>query len=259
MSEGDITRVSDGEKLRELGYLSAAVSHHVINAFSAIVSNAELIRSRDASASEPAELDALGSSVVDAAIDASQVARRLIDWARRASAVEGDQPGRKSPAVDLDQLIREVVEHEKRMTSSGVVWVMSLGSIPPISGDAVGLRAMLGSLLRNAREALTDGEGTIEVSTYIDPRNWLVVAIRDTGSGMSPEVLKRATEPFFSTKPDHSGVGLTIAQAIWRRNRGALSIDSRPGLGTTIRLSIGPSSPPPPVNPVPLEDYQKPP
>ena len=48
------------------------------------------------------------------------------------------------------------------------------------------------------------------------------------------------TEPFFSTKPDHDGIGLTIAQGIWRRHRGALSIDSRPGQGTTIRLSIGP-------------------
>ena len=99
---------------------------------------------------------------------------------------------------------------------------------------------MLGYLLQNAREALPDGAGTIEISTYIDPRNWLVLAIRDTGCGMSPDVLSRANEPFFSTKPDRDGVGLTIAQGIWRRHRGSLSIDSRPGLGTTIRLSIGP-------------------
>ncbi len=93
---------------------------------------------------------------------------------------------------------------------------------------------MLGYLLQNAREALPNGAGTIEVSTYIDPRNWLVLAIRDTGCGMSPDVLRRATEPFFSTKPDRDGVGLTIAQGIWRRHRGSLSIDSRSGLGTTI-------------------------
>ena len=48
-----------------------------------------------------------------------------------------------------------------------------------------------------------------------------------------PGVLRRATEPFFSTKPDHAGVGLTIAQGIWRRHRGSLSIESQPGQGTT--------------------------
>ena len=113
---------------------------------------------------------------------------------------------------------------------------------------------MLGHLLQNAREALPGGAGTIEVSTYTDPRNWLVIAIRDTGCGMSPDVLKRATEPFFSTKPDRGGVGLTIAQGIWRRHRGSLSVDSRPGLETTIRLSIGPIAPPRPVAYVTRDD-----
>jgi two-component system, NtrC family, sensor kinase len=227
MNGGNPSSKTDGEKLRALGYLAAAVSHHLINAFSAIVSNAELIRSRDGAAADPTEIDTMSTAVVETAIDASQVARRLIDWARRASSVEGDAAAQKSSAVDVNQLIGNLVESEKSLASSQVEWVVTLGLIPPIAGDAGGLTAMLGFLVQNAREALPDGAGTIEISTYTDPRNWLVVAIRDTGCGMSPEVLKRATEPFFSTKPEHSGVGLTIAQAIWRRNRGALSIESR--------------------------------
>jgi signal transduction histidine kinase len=195
---------------------------------------------------------------VETAIDASQVARRLIDWSRRVSSVESDSAVPKSPGVDLNPLIAEVVAAEKTKASSRVDWAVSLGSIPPVPLDAGALRAILGFLLQNAREALGDAGGTIEISTHTDPRYWLIVAIRDTGCGMSPEVLKRATEPFFSTKPDHSGVGLTIAQAIWRRNRGALAIDSRPGQGTTIRLSIGPIAPASPVNLAPLADYQKP-
>jgi signal transduction histidine kinase len=103
---------------------------------------------------------------------------------------------------------------------------------------------MLAYLLENGLESLAGGSGTIEISTYFDARSWLVLAIRDTGCGMSQEVLRRATEPFFSTKAEHAGVGLTIAQAIWRRNRGALSIESQPGEGTTVRLSMVPSTPP---------------
>ncbi|MHB1560714.1 MAG: ATP-binding protein, partial [Isosphaeraceae bacterium] len=64
-----------------------------------------------------------------------------------------------------------------------------------------------------------------------------------SGSGMMPEVLKRATEPFFTTKPGRSGVGLTAAHGIWRRHRGAFSIESQPGAGTMIRLSV--EAPPP--------------
>jgi hypothetical protein len=55
---------------------------------------------------------------------------------------------------------------------------------------------------------------------------------------MTPEVLKRATEPFFTTKPGRSGIGLSVAHGIWRRHRGALSIVSAPGEGTTIRLAV---------------------
>ncbi len=62
--------------------------------------------------------------------------------------------------------------------------------------------------------------------------------IRDTGCGMTQEVLKRATEPFFTTKSGRSGVGLTAAHGIWRRHRGALSIESQPGEGTMIRLAV---------------------
>ena len=192
-------------------------------------------------ASDPAELETLGTAIVETALDASKVARKLIDWARRATAVEGGQSRPEIPAVDLNRLIREKLESEKSIGVRQVDWVLNLGSIPPIPGDAGGLRAMLGYLLQNAREALPTGAGTIEVSTYIDPRNWLVVAIRDTGCGMSPEVLKRATEPFFSTKPDHSGVGLTIAQGIWRRHRGVALDRQPPGQGTTIRLRSGQS------------------
>ena len=230
----------DSKKLSELGYLCSAVSHHVINSFSSIVSNAEFIRTQGGGVTDSAELEISGTAIIETAVDASKVGRKLIDWARRATAVEGGQGGAESPVVDLNQLVRERLDLEMSIASDRIDWVLNLGSIPPIPGNVGGLGAMLGYLLQNAREALPDGAGTIEISTFIDPRNWLVLAIRDTGCGMSADVLRRANEPFFSTKPDRAGVGLTIAQGIWRRHRGSLSIDSRPGMGTTIRLSIGP-------------------
>jgi two-component system NtrC family sensor kinase len=239
----------DGDRLRELAYLSSAVAHHVINGFCAAVSNAEMIRAPASAPIEPSELAALGDAIVDRSLAASEVARRLIDWARRVTAIDNDRKGRQSQAVDLNQLIRELIESEKSSAGARVDWVLNLDPIPAIRGDAAQLRAMLGYLAQNAREALPSGSGTVVFSTLIDPRSWVVIAIHDSGCGMSPEVLNRATEPFFSTKPDHHGAGLTIAHGIWRRHHGAFSIESRPGHGTTIRLSMTTFPPDHPVDP----------
>lgn len=248
----------DARKLGELAYLCSSVSHHVINAFSSIVSNAELIRAQSGGSSDPTELERSGTAIVDTALEASKVARKLIDWSRHAASIVGQTGSAELPAVDLNRLIRERLEAEKNSAVGQIEWGLELGSIAPIPGDQGALSAMLGHLVQNAREALPDGVGSIEVSTSVDSRNWLVIAIRDTGCGMSPDVLKRATEPFFSTKPDRAGVGLTIAQGIWRRHRGSLAIDSQPGRGTIVRLSIGPISPSRPVAPRSQSSYQKP-
>jgi signal transduction histidine kinase len=251
MPERDAGTSHDGEQLCELSHLSAAISHHVINAFSAIVSSAELIRSHTVSASDHSELDALATAIVESALDASQVSRRLIDWSRRGTTAARGQAGSEMPAVDINQLIRERVESEKAVATGHADWVLSLGSIPSIPGNATALGPMLSCLLRNAREALPREGGAVAVSTFTDPRGWVVIAIRDSGCGMTTEVLRRAIEPFFSTKPDHYGVGLTIAQAIWRRHGGTLATESQPGQGTTIRLSVAPSQAARPLEPSP--------
>jgi two-component system, NtrC family, sensor kinase len=233
----------DGDRLIELAHLSSAVAHSLINAFSAAVSNAELIRSPVSAAPDAKELEGLGTSIIDTALNASQIARKLIDWARSAGALDLEQSNGEPRTVDLNQLIGEVVDSEKRADEAGIDWVVKPGAIASIPGDAAHLRAMLVRFIQNAREALPGRRGMIEFSTHTDARNWVVVTIRDSGCGMSREVLSRAGEPFFSTKPDHAGVGLTIALVIWRRHRGAFSIESEPGEGTTIRLSIWPVSP----------------
>lgn len=231
----------DCESSTDLGHLSSAVGHHIINAFSAVVSNAEMIRSRAAlGGAVPKDFEVLATSIVETALDASQVARRLIDWTRRFTAVESQAPGAGPTLVDINRVVEEVVEYERSHSSSQVEWLLELGPIPSIAGDSVQLRSMFDHLIRNAHEAMPRGGGHIRFTTVVDSRNWLVIEVGDSGCGMSQETLKRASEPFFTTKSGHDGVGLTIAQAIWRRHRGAVSIESTPGQGTTIRLAVGP-------------------
>ncbi len=233
----------DSESFNDLGHLSAAVGHHVINAFSAVVSNAEMIRSRcTLGGANQTEFQALATSIVEASLGASQVARHLIDWTRRLTAIETQPPGSAPQWVDINRLIQEVVDLQRASNPSKVEWRLDLGPVPAIIGDRFQLHSMFNHLIRNACEALPEGSGRVTFTTLVDRRNWLVIEVGDSGCGMSPETTKRATEPFFSTKSGHDGVGLTIAQAIWRRHRGAVSIESTQGQGTIIRLAVGPIS-----------------
>jgi two-component system NtrC family sensor kinase len=255
MTRADDPKDDDRHRLVDLAHLSSAVGHYLINAFSAAVSNAELIRAPENRAADRKEHAALASSIIDTALDASQVARKLIDWARTVGKLELSEPGSEPRTVDLNQLIQDVVEIERRSSDDRIEWSVSAGEISRIPGDPAQLRMMLGRFVENAREALPGGCGRIEFTTLTDSRDSVIVTIRDTGCGMSSEVQRRAAEPFFSTKPDHRGIGLTIAQVIWRRHRGGLSIESRPGEGTTIQLSMW-ANQASPARPQPEEDLR---
>jgi signal transduction histidine kinase len=230
------------ERLINLGHLSAGVGHHVINAFSAIVSNAELLRLKS-SPSEPDDAELLAETIVRTALEASTVARLLIDYTRSVTSVDPERAAFEPAALALDRLADGVVAVARARSRPGVEWITELASIPLIRGHSVQLRAMLGHLIANAFEALEDQPGTIRLATATDARGWVVVELRDSGRGMEGETLAHAVEPFFSTKPGHLGVGLSIANGIWRRHHGTLSIQSRPGEGTLIRLCVDPAQP----------------
>ena len=112
-------------------------------------------------------------------------------------------------------------------------------------------RALL-NLIVNAREAIADG-GTVTVSAHMGARpadrpseanRKLHISIRDTGAGMDAATLRRAIKPFFSTKPDGSGLGLAVTRDLIERLNGDMTITSAPGIGTTIDMWLpvaGPS------------------
>jgi two-component system cell cycle sensor histidine kinase/response regulator CckA len=117
-----------------------------------------------------------------------------------------------------------------------------------VKADPGFLEEALRNVLANAREAITD-EGTLTVSTRNAPgselraeagRNYLVIAVKDTGSGMPDDVRLQAFELFFSTKPAEVGRGLGLSQIkdAVRRAGGVVTIDSRVGEGTTVTLAI---------------------
>src|SRR6185312_2688920 len=216
------------KQLTDLGHLSSAVGHHVINAFSAIVSNAELLRLKGAPAALP-DADILSETIIRTALEAATVARRLIDYTRSVTSIDPTIGTTAPDELALDRLLSEVISAEEDGGNHpGVRWIKNLATVPHIKGHSDQLRGMFEMFLQNAYEAMPDHAGTITVSTATDDRGWVVVELRDTGRGMTAEVLERAVEPFFSTKPGHLGVGLSIANGVWRRHRGTLSVRGVP-------------------------------
>lgn len=222
-----------GERLTNLAHLSSAIGHHVINAYSAIVSNAEILR-LTAKSPTPADPIVAANSIIKTAVEASTVARRLIDYTRPVTQIG-------EAKVSLDRLIAEVIDSCQSDSSSRIAWSASPSPVPPIRGHVAQLRAMLGHVIRNAEEAMPPSGGSISLSTSMDSRGWISLEIEDTGLGMSKEIQERAVEPFYTTKIGHMGVGLSIANGIWRRHRGTLALKSRTGEGTLVRLCVDPN------------------
>jgi len=109
--------------------------------------------------------------------------------------------------------------------------------LPEISGDEPELRSALGNLVFNAVDAMPDG-GTITLRTFQEGEE-VVLEVTDTGIGMSDEVLKRAMEPFFTTKEEGgTGMGLAMVYGSLQRHNGTLEVESEVGLGTTFTLRI---------------------
>jgi len=226
-----------------LGHLSSAVGHLVINAFSTIVSQGEILRILNESpVQQPREVAERIETLIRTALEASLITRRLIELSHDWMSVDVDQPGSPVEEIRLDQLVSEFVNAEKAELGPSASWILNLAPIPPIRGQVKPLLTMFRQFVHNAVESFPMGEGTITISSLTAPRNWLVVEIRDDGCGLNAEVMEHALEPFYSTKPNHLGIGLAIARGIWRRHRGTMSVESQPNQGTTVRLSAAASA-----------------
>jgi len=112
-----------------------------------------------------------------------------------------------------------------------------LGAEPVVvQGDSNALRQLVLNLLLNAAQAL-DANGLAVVALRVDGEH-VHVSVADDGAGMTPEVLAKVREPFFSTKSGGTGLGLAIADRIARAHGAALEIQSVPGAGTVVRMRV---------------------
>src|SRR6266496_2573840 len=222
-----------GETLSALGKLASGMAHHLNNLFAVILGRLEtlLVKVAEPEARRYLEI------VQRAAEDGAEVVRRV----QRFSRV---QPVSRTMPVDLNLLAQEVLDltrprwhNEALLRQIRIDTALDLGKIRPVAGEYAPLREVLMNLVLNAIDAMPNG-GRLGVKTWADSEG-VHCDVSDAGVGMSEEVRERALNPFFTTKgPKSTGLGLSVTYGIIQRHNGKLEIDSAPGRGTTVRITL---------------------
>jgi DNA-binding response OmpR family regulator len=226
------------QKMEAMGRLTGGMAHDFNNLLTAVIGNLDMIRTRTTD-------------------------ERILKWAERAH--QGAMRGAKLTAqllafsreqrltlksVDVNSLIEGMDDLIDRSIREEINVRLELAPTSPDAlTDATQLELAILNLVINARDAIS-GPGLITISSSLaqvaegDPElragDYVVISVADTGSGMSEDVLARALEPFFTTKPSGKGTGLGLSQVygIARQCKGAVKFVSVPGHGTTVRIFL---------------------
>jgi signal transduction histidine kinase/CheY-like chemotaxis protein len=238
-------QLRQAQKMETIGQLTGGVAHDFNNLLMAVMGNLDLLRKR-----LPADprLHRLIDGALQGAERGASLTQRLLAFAR--------QQDLRAVPIDLGALIRGMSDLLQRSLGPRVVLRLDIPEkLPPARIDANQLELAVLNLAINARDAMPDGGSiNIKVAEYqatsdpaLKPGGYLKLSVIDTGTGMTPEILKRAVEPFFSSKPlgKGTGLGLSMVHGLAVQLGGTLQLSSTVGKGTaaTLVLPVATSAP----------------
>jgi PAS domain S-box-containing protein len=218
------------ERLKALGELAGGVAHDFNNRLTTILGNAQLLL-----LDEDRPEVRRGIEIIErTAISGGQMVQGLIAFTRKSAEGTREDIELNSLAHDVVGLSSLGLTSEKRPSSPIRFSLLSTRAARAYAGE---LREALLCVLANATEAIREG-GTVHLSTY-DHNDGVAIRVEDDGEGMSPGTLARAFDPFFTTRgPQRTGLGLSIAHGILRRNGGVLNLSSDLNLGTSVEFVL---------------------
>jgi signal transduction histidine kinase/ActR/RegA family two-component response regulator len=236
-------RLAQTQRLEAIGRLAGGIAHDFNNLLTAILGYAESLQERLA-VGVPGREDAV--EIDRLALRASELTRHLLAFSRGQVL--------RPAALDLNVVVRSTETLLRRVIGEDIELKLQLAdSLPAVEADAGQLERVLMNLALNARDAMPSG-GTLELrttTTELDaeytrarpglvPGSYVMLAVGDTGSGMTEEVRRHIFEPFFTTKPKGSGTGLGLSTVygIVRQSGGEISVYTEVGKGTTFKIFL---------------------
>jgi signal transduction histidine kinase len=235
--EQALAQVAEMQKLEGLGQLTGGVAHDFNNLLMVVMSNLEMALSR---VPEDALLTRWLGRAMEAATRGAALTKRMLAFARRQDL--------KPESLSLSDVVKGMVEMMSHSLDPRVRIAVDLPpDLPPIRIDRNQLELALLNLGLNARDAMPNGGELLikarapdkaRVPDTLASGSYVHLSVVDSGVGMDAETLKRASEPFFSTKPmgKGSGLGLSMVHGLMLQSGGAMHIASRINEGTSVSL-----------------------
>lgn len=215
------------EKLAALGQLVSEVAHEISNPLMIISCNAQIARLPQIG---PEETAAKLRIVAEECQRAKTILRRLL----RFSSPGRGRPQRLDPAACLEA-VAAMLEPQLKWARIDILRNYAPG-LPPVDADESQLQEVFMNLINNAKDAMPDG-GTLTLAAAL-AGDRVRLGFRDTGLGIAPEAQASLFKPFFTTKDDGTGLGMTICQSIVKAHGGEISFESRLGAGTEFAVYL---------------------
>jgi signal transduction histidine kinase len=213
------------EKLAALGRVAAGIAHEVNNPLQPVLNCLEAAI-EDVQGAQPVDLESL--RIAESEVQRIKtIVSRLLDFSRPSA--EEHFP------VNLHDLVREVLILTKRQLEGRRIRVETrLQPVQPVAGSPTQLKQVFLNLVLNAMESMPDG-GSIVIETYPDEQE-MALSIQDSGVGMDEQTIAQIFEPFYSTKGDGTGLGLSVSYGIIQGHGGRIDVESEPGQGSRFTI-----------------------
>lgn len=221
--------LAGGRRMESVGRLTGGLAHD-FNALLGVMTSALDMMLRQAD--DPARVRRLGQAALAAGQRGEALTRRLTAFA------QGDDDTPSLQVLDAAVLLKAMESRLRALAGPGVDLMIEAPTETAFARlDPVAFEGAVKALTANAIEAV-GGAGSVAVRLETLMEGGLRLSVRDSGPGMDRELAARALEPFFTTKPGAAGLGLSQAYAFARQSGGKLSIDSGPGEGAEVALTL---------------------